>query len=442
MSSWLIVIAVIALFSIVPIWIFNVPLESVRSLLGDLLGYSAGWHLAVTVVNAASLCVWLYVLYRYEESDTSPDERIGFFRYLARFSRRQIFILIWYGVAANAMLGWTSIDGDWMSPTLREGDSIVYSPSAYWLSTPQRGDLVLVRLRGHTTNRWLGRIVGLPGEEVKVTNGRLQIDGEAIQETYLDDEIVAGSWKPELLDRNTYAVFQDRRIPGGNLGFLIKREDIMGKIFLRYWPISGIGILPDPEFSAAAHPTNEETRDLPPTVAAQPSLQYLPAIMAAIVSTVLVVLVGREVYLRNQRVRYEREAEGLLNLGRYYADKGQHESARSAWTAAASMTSSEETLSKIRRELEFDSGLKRGSAKPKTIDPSKPIFVVPARSKEPSKSEDQLRIAVSAYEHRNYHEALDHLQQAERSKPDRATSAEIHRCYVSSITTSCAVFTR
>lgn len=76
-----------------------------------------------------------------------------------------------------------TVRGNGMAPSISNGSKVCINKLAYSSRTPQRGEVVLVS--GH-----LMRVVGLPGEHVELNGGKVSIDGEYLNETYLSDDTV------------------------------------------------------------------------------------------------------------------------------------------------------------------------------------------------------------------------------------------------------------
>ncbi|MBI4661659.1 MAG: signal peptidase I [Verrucomicrobia bacterium] len=72
--------------------------------------------------------------------------------------------------------------GNSMLPTFQTGDLLLVDKQAYRRSDPKRGDLVLAR---HRSDVIVKRVVGLPGEEVEITEGTLVVNGAPLREDYV-----------------------------------------------------------------------------------------------------------------------------------------------------------------------------------------------------------------------------------------------------------------
>ncbi len=111
------------------------------------------------------------------------------------------------------------IRGNSMAPTLRPGSWISVSRRAYRRGAPQRFDIVKLRDPSRS-GRWvIKRVVGLPGENVRIENGRLTVNGQEVAEPYVgspgplrtqewwlrqDEYLVLGDNRDESSDSRRY----------------------------------------------------------------------------------------------------------------------------------------------------------------------------------------------------------------------------------------------
>jgi signal peptidase I len=77
-----------------------------------------------------------------------------------------------------------------MEPTYRIGQK-VFAVQGYYLShTPRFGDIVVARKPDQSSHGFVKRIVGLPGDRIKVSNGKLWRNGQAVAEPYIKEPMV------------------------------------------------------------------------------------------------------------------------------------------------------------------------------------------------------------------------------------------------------------
>lgn len=78
-----------------------------------------------------------------------------------------------------------------MFPTYRDGQINYANRFSYLWSPPKRGDVVVIKTTGEKVTV-LKRLLGLPGERVRMRNGKIYINGELQEETYIQQE---GGWR-------------------------------------------------------------------------------------------------------------------------------------------------------------------------------------------------------------------------------------------------------
>lgn len=147
------------------------------------------------------------------------------------------FIVLFLAMALTYFAGMrTSVVGDSMEPALYNGQEILINRFIYRLSSPKRGDVVVFLPNGNqNTHYYVKRIVALPGETIQITNGRVYINGEMLEEDELYDKISdPGIAENEItLESDEYFVLGDNRNSSedsrsGNIG-AVKKDTIIGK---------------------------------------------------------------------------------------------------------------------------------------------------------------------------------------------------------------------
>jgi len=150
----------------------------------------------------------------------------------------------------NTLTGRYEVQSISMEPTLHEGQYLIVSKMAYWFHPPERGDVVVLDPPdGRSTIPYIKRIVGLPGDSVQIHNGRVWIDGVALNEPYVSGP---PTYKHErFLEEGQYLVLGDNRnnSSDSHVWGTLPRENIIGKFVFRYWPLEKWGLTPHYVFS-------------------------------------------------------------------------------------------------------------------------------------------------------------------------------------------------
>ncbi len=140
-------------------------------------------------------------------------------------------------VVRRARLEPMLVSGGSMRPTLDPGHRIAVAPL---VRPPRRGDLVvLARSDGLEVVK---RVVGLPGERVRLAAGRLEVDGAPVPEPYLVGDAGAGELEVELGPAE-YLVLGDHRAAstdGRDFG-PVGADALLGRVRFAYWPPRRLG---------------------------------------------------------------------------------------------------------------------------------------------------------------------------------------------------------
>lgn len=95
-----------------------------------------------------------------------------------------IVVFAAYAITHYGMETFT-VSGQYMSPTLENGDKILVNKLSYRIHSIKRNDVVIVQQSGSEHNYYtVERVIGLPGEEVQIREGRVYINGKKLKEPY------------------------------------------------------------------------------------------------------------------------------------------------------------------------------------------------------------------------------------------------------------------
>lgn len=140
------------------------------------------------------------------------------------------------------------IQGESMNPTLMDSDIVFVEKVSYQRNEPKRNDIVVVTTDAMGTKmQYVKRIIGLPGETIRIKNGKVFIDGKILDEIQDFDLIEDGGMAREKmsLGEDEYFLMGDNRNKSKDsrnveLG-IVKKEQMEGKVFVRIYPFDGIG---------------------------------------------------------------------------------------------------------------------------------------------------------------------------------------------------------
>ena len=136
------------------------------------------------------------------------------------------------------------VEGESMTPSLRDGDYLLARRFHHLKRKPARGDIVVVAVSGKSR---LKRVVGLPGERVTFTDGMLLVNGDKLTEPYLRGlpPYLGLEHSEFVLDGEEYFVMGDNRAHSTDSRDYgpLRRAQIEGRAVCRIWPPIRRGIL-------------------------------------------------------------------------------------------------------------------------------------------------------------------------------------------------------
>jgi signal peptidase I len=183
---------------------------------------------------------------RWRDSRREPRRRKG------RSGLRDLFVtllvafVLVFGVVRPFIVAAYWVPTESMVPTLEVGDRVFANKFIYRFAEPERGDIVVFEDVEGGEDDLIKRVVAVAGDRVRVNAGMLKVDGEFQEEPYVKPQFPDGNiYGPEKVPEGYVFVMGDNR---GNSADsrafgLLPVENIEGEAFVRFWPLSRIGLL-------------------------------------------------------------------------------------------------------------------------------------------------------------------------------------------------------
>lgn len=174
-------------------------------------------------------------------ADTTPALNGSSWRTGLQEFLETILLAVVIFLVVNTITGRYQVQSVSMEPTLHEGQYIIASKVTYWFHPPERGDIVVLNPPQPSDLPYIKRVIGLPGDQVEVHDGRVWINGVALNEPYISGPpLYNGSW---TIEPGKYLVLGDNRnnSSDSHIWGLLPRNDILGKAIFRYWPLNKFG---------------------------------------------------------------------------------------------------------------------------------------------------------------------------------------------------------
>jgi signal peptidase I len=143
--------------------------------------------------------------------------------------------LVSYAAINRWFLSTVVVQGRSMAPTLNDGDRCLLNRLSYLYASPKRGDMVVIRDRGES-DLAVKRLVALPGESVRLSEGRIFVNGRSLIEPYLENgtETIAptGADQAYSLGAREYFVLGDNRAESEDSRYYgpVSRDQILGTL--------------------------------------------------------------------------------------------------------------------------------------------------------------------------------------------------------------------
>lgn len=144
------------------------------------------------------------------------------------------------------------VEGASMDPAFESYHYLVIDRVTYRISDPERGDVIVFRLPQEETRSLIKRIIGLPGETVVLAGTTVTIindeypDGLTLDEPYVAVEHESTTNMTVTLSADEYFVMGDNRAESADSRYwgALPRENIVGRAFLRVFPLDELGLFP------------------------------------------------------------------------------------------------------------------------------------------------------------------------------------------------------
>ncbi len=146
------------------------------------------------------------------------------------------------------------VKGGSMEPNFHSGDYLIIDELSYFIRDPKRGEVVVFNFPGNPSQRYIKRVIGLPGERIEIKDGKIAI-------------YQPGALTPVFLDESNYLPYQGLEtreivltlgpeeyfVLGDNRAFSsdsrawgpLPRKNIIGRVLFRLWPIPTLQAAPN-----------------------------------------------------------------------------------------------------------------------------------------------------------------------------------------------------
>src|ERR1700747_2310324 len=138
------------------------------------------------------------------------------------------------------------VEGTSMMPSLDDQERIFVNKFVYRWEPIERGDIVVFRYPRDPSKSYIKRVIGVPGDEIRIDGGQVYVNGRAVDEDYVPPAYAdEGSYAEILVPPHAYFMLGDHRSMSNDSRDFgpVKEGYIFGKAVFGYWPMDKLGRL-------------------------------------------------------------------------------------------------------------------------------------------------------------------------------------------------------
>jgi signal peptidase I len=200
--------------------------------------------------------------------DRTPPERPRVLRWVADVLETVLPALLIVLVVNVFLAQATRVEGQSMEPNISDSERLVVEKVTYRIRLPERGEIVVLKPPNwHPQSvqqrllSWfctvmpvecsvdipdplIKRVIGLPGETLEIRDGQVFIDGQVLEEPYVQ-QLTFGDVSPRVISEGYVFVLGDNRGASNDSRSFgeVALANVVGRAWFRYWPIEDLGVL-------------------------------------------------------------------------------------------------------------------------------------------------------------------------------------------------------
>lgn len=166
--------------------------------------------------------------------------RRGLLSALATAAKIGIVLFITYGLVFN----FSVVRGSSMSPGIHDGDRILVDHLSYLFRDVKRGDIVVLQYPLDPSLDYIKRVIGLPGDVVRVDGEGVFVNGDRLDEPYILESDPRSHLLQTVAPDSYFVMGDNRRHSSDSREFgQVPRQNLVGVVNVRVWPLGRAGLL-------------------------------------------------------------------------------------------------------------------------------------------------------------------------------------------------------
>lgn len=139
----------------------------------------------------------------------------------------------------------TRVEGQSMEPSLHTDQRLVVEKMSYRFRGPQRFEIVVLKLPNQGDELLIKRVIGLPGETVEIHDSQVYVNGEPLDESFVQGDTFPGRAESIVVPPlHVYVLGDNRNHSNDSRSFgPVPIENIVGRAWVSYWPVEQVGLV-------------------------------------------------------------------------------------------------------------------------------------------------------------------------------------------------------
>lgn len=146
----------------------------------------------------------------------------------------------------NFVFALTRVEGISMEPTLHTGDRVFEWKLFKYFKEPNRGDIIVIKGEKTNNEHYIKRLIGLAGDVIDIIDGEVYVNGNKLDEPYLDRKTSEQNGNHWVVPEDSYFVMGDNREGGNSYDSRsfgpVEKKYLQGKAVFRFWPLNKLKI--------------------------------------------------------------------------------------------------------------------------------------------------------------------------------------------------------
>ena len=130
------------------------------------------------------------------------------------------------------------VQGQSMDPTYKQNDYLIVNKTAFWHENPKHGDTIVFSV-DRRKEKLIKRIIGVPGDTIKIKDGKVYINDSLLVESYINSELTNGDIEVTVPNDSFFVMGDNRQNSldsrSSEIG-MVRKDKIVGKVSVRVFP--------------------------------------------------------------------------------------------------------------------------------------------------------------------------------------------------------------